>query len=268
LITNEGRNVDFPRLPPEFTRRHLAISLLLFVVVYTFAVVAPPGTSDFAETYESSFDFRSERAAIWVPGRVLTTTPAPPIWVGSPVAATWGNSGRPGSTPAGGHHLLGKTTPSNEWAVDLPVGSGVAVQLYVAAADPANDAGVTTTITQITDNDACILGGGGDFVTVGIFYQAALVGHVTYAHLDRDPSLQVGATVPRWGANLGKVASLRGKATGGSRCWTGPHVHFEMRAQSQASCWNRSQSVGRKVRQADLLGFVSGALGAAAAPCP
>ncbi|WP_203914071.1 hypothetical protein [Rhizocola hellebori] len=260
--------MDFPRLPPEFTRRHLAISLLLFVVVYTFAATAPPGAAGFADPSDYDFDFGEERAALWVPGRVPTTTPAPPIWVGSPVATTWGNAGRPGSTPAGGHHLLGKTTPSNEWAVDLPVGAGAAVLLYVAAADPANDAAITTTITQINDDDACIKGGGGDFVTVGIFFRTALVGHVTYAHLDRDPSLTVGASVPRWGANLGKVANLRGRATGGSSCWTGPHVHLEMRAQSQAACWNRGHSVGRKVRQSDSLGFVSGALGAAVAPCP
>jgi hypothetical protein len=237
--------VDFPRLPPEFTRRHVGISLLLFLVVYTLAITSPAATVD---SYDpTDYDFGSERAAIWVPGRVPTTTTAPPIWVGSPVTGTWGNSGRPGSTPAGGHHLLGKTTPSNEWAVDLPVGSGVAVLLFVAAADPANDAAVTTTITQINDNDACLNGGGGDFVTVGIYYQAALVGHVTFAHLDREPSLQVGASVPRWGAKLGRVANLKGKATGGSRCWTGPHVHLEMRAHSQASCWTRGQSAGRKL---------------------
>ena len=262
--------MDFPRLPPEFTRRYVAISLLLFLVVYTFAVTPPAAPVYISGSTESDYDydFGSERGAIWVPGRVPTTTAAPPIWVGSPVTGTWGNSGRPGSTPAGGHHLLGKTSPFNEWAVDLPVGAGNAVLLFVAAADPANDAAVTTAITQINDNDACLLGGGGDFVTVGIYYQTALVGHVTFAHLDREPSLQVGASVPRWGANLGKVASLRGKATGGSRCWTGPHVHLEMRANSQAACWNRGQTVGRRLRQGDLLGFVSGALSTAVAPCP
>jgi hypothetical protein len=244
----------------------VAISLLLFVVVYTFAVTAPAIPVGFDDP--DDYNFGSSPAAIWVPGRVpTTTTPAPPIWVGSPVAGTWGNSGRPGSTPAGGHHLLGKTSPNNQWAVDLPIGSGTAVKVYVAAADPANDAAVTTAITQIADNDACLLGGGGDFVTVGIYYQAALVGQVTYAHLDREPSLQVGASVPRWGATLGKVANLRGKATGGSRCWTGPHVHLEMRAMSQAACWSRAYGVGRKVRLADPLGFVSGALTPATAPC-
>jgi hypothetical protein len=242
----------------------VAISLVLFLVVYALTVTAPAAPIDFSGSTESDYD--SSPTAIWVPGRA-PTTPAPPIWVGSPVTSTWGNAGRPGSTPAGGHHLLGKTTPSNEWAVDLPVGSGMLVMLYVAAADPVHDPAVTTTITQINDDDACLLGGGGDFVTVGIYYQSALVGHVTYAHLERDPSLQVGASVSRWGTSLGRVASLRGRATGGSRCWTGPHVHLEMRAQSQAACWSRGLAVGRKVRQGDLIGFLSGALGFTVAPC-
>jgi hypothetical protein len=233
-------------------------------MVYVLAVTGPAAPVDFDDSAET--DHGSSSAAIWVPGRA-PTTPAPPIWVGSPVAGTWGNPGRPGSTPAGGHHLLGKTTPSDEWAVDLPVGSGNAVMLYVAAADPAHDPEVTTAITQINDDDACLLGGGGDFVTVGIYYRAALVGHVTYAHLERDLSLQVGATVSRWGTSLGKVASLRGRATGGSACWTGPHVHLEMRAQSQAACWSRGLPVGRRLRQGDLIGFVSGALAFTVTPC-
>ena len=257
--------MNFPGIPPDFTRRHLAISILLFLVVYVFAVTAPASPFD---DFDSVPDSGSDPIAVWVPGRAPSTTPAPPIWVGSPVATTWGNAGRPGSTPAGGHHLLGKTAPPNQWAVDLPIGSGVQVLLYVAAADPANDPAVTTAITQIVDDNACIQGGGGDFVTVGIYYQAALVGHVTYAHLDRDPSLQVGATVPKWGTALGKVASLRGKATGGSRCWTGPHVHLEMRAQIQHACWKRALTTGRKVRREDSIGFVSGALSLATAPCP
>jgi murein DD-endopeptidase MepM/ murein hydrolase activator NlpD len=258
--------MDFPRIPPDFTRRQTAISILLLVLVYALVVTAPAGPTSAIDGADPGS--ASERAALWVPGRAPSTTLAPPIWVGSPVTGTWGNAGRTGSTPAGGHHLLGKTSPPNQWAVDLPVGSGTPVFLYAAAADPASDPAVTAAITQIVDNEACIQGGGGDFVTVGIFYHSTLVGHVTYAHLDRDPSLQVGASVPRWGTTLGKVANLRGKATGGSRCWTGPHVHFELRAQSQQACWNRGQSVGRKIRHGDSMGFVSGALGSKTAPCP
>ncbi len=255
--------MDFAALASEFKRRHVAIGVFLFLMVNAFAVAASAGP--FSQDGEETPMWETVLGT-WVPGRA--PTPAPPIWVGSPVAGTWGNSGRPGSTPAGGHHLLGKASPSNHWAVDLPVGGGAQVLLYVAAADAANDAGITTAITQIVDDHACIGNGGGDFVTVGVYFEASLVGHVTYAHLDRDPSLQVGAPIGRWGTSLGKVANLSGRATGGSRCWTGPHVHLEMRAQNQRACWTKSASVGRRVNRTDPIGFVSGNLAPSSAPCP
>jgi hypothetical protein len=185
----------------------------------------------------------------------------PLIWVGSPVEGTWGISGVPSTTPVGGHHKLVKASPRNDWSVDLSgTGSGQTVYLYVAPSNSGLNNRVTTKVTQIIDNSTCKNGGGGDFVTVGVYFDGILYGHATYAHLNRNTSLYVGKAVPRWGANLGTVAFLSGSATGGPNCWTGPHVHFEMRASSQWACWNKGYTPGYTVRRTNFLGFVAGPL--------
>ncbi|HCT80554.1 MAG TPA: hypothetical protein DGG94_19625 [Micromonosporaceae bacterium] len=248
--------MDSSSFAKEFKPRHAAIAVILFLVVNGFVTTPArfvPGVSSPTATVDP------------VPGRAR---PAPPIRVGSPVDGTWGNAGAPGSTPAGGHHLLAKASPINHWAVDLRSPAGTAVILYAASSDAPDDTAVTAAITQIVDNDACRLGGGGDFVTVGIYYDGILAGRVTYAHLNRNPTLQVGMVVARWGTNLGTVANLQGKAMGGSSCWTGPHVHLELRAETKQACWGRNQAPGRQVRRADSLGLVSGSLGASATTCP
>src|SRR4051812_44486032 len=155
---------------------------------------------------------------------------SPAIWVGSPVNGTWGAAGSADTLPAV-HHKLSKL--QNDWAVDLSAvpGNDLDVNLYVAPSNNRYNAAVTTKVAAIVDDNACRRGGGGDFVVVGIYYRGALYGHATYAHLDRDPGLYTGKTIPRWGARLGSVAQLSGAATGGPDCWTGPHVHFELRAR-------------------------------------
>lgn len=193
----------------------------------------------------------------------------PLIWVGSPVDGTWGTRPYADTTPAGGHHRLVKATPRNDWSVDLRTGAGSDVYLYAAPSNSAFNNAVTARVTQIVDDNACSAGGGGDFVTVGIYYNGTLYGHATYAHLDRDGSLYVGKPISRWGTWLGKVASLTGGATGGSNCWTGPHVHFELRAQSPHwSCWNRTYANFVNLYRTNFVGFVSGPLSTTRAmPC-
>lgn len=193
---------------------------------------------------------------------------SPNIWVGSPVSGTWGQPGDSSTTPDGGHHLLVKASPPNDWAGDLPTGAGD-VTLYVAPSNSAYNNAVTTKVTQIIDDSACKNGGGGDLVTVGIYYNGSPYGQATYAHLDRDPGLYVGKAVPRWNTRLGGVAQLSGGATGGGDCWTGPHVHLELRAQTQYACWNKGYSyAGYPISRTNFVGFVSGPLSGAAQRCP
>ena len=190
-------------------------------------------------------------------------SPAPPasnmgVWVGSPVEGTWGLGGDPSTTPAGGHHRLVKASPQNDFAVDLTRTGQQGAYLYVAAANGAYDSRVSTVVTQIIDDGACRAGGGGDMVTVAIRFDGATVGQVTFAHLDRNPALAVGRPVSRWGTYLGTTAVLRGSATGGSGCWTGPHAHTELRASTRYACWNRTFGVGQAVHRSNFIGFVSG----------
>ncbi len=206
----------------------------------------------------------------------LTAAPAnayqsPLIWVGSPVSARWGES------PAS-HVCLAKASPKNDWCTDLytPDGSwGQAAYLYVAPSDPAYNAAVTTKVSQIIDDNACRLGGGGDLVTVQIFYNGASYGQVTYAHLDRNPSLSVGQWVSRWATYLGNMANLAngnggGPGPGGAACWTGPHVHTELRATTQYACWNSGYApYNSNLSTTNFIGFVSGPLNASGkSPCP
>ena len=203
---------------------------------------------------------------------VASAATPPAIWVGSPVTGTWGLRGDASTTPAGGHHLLARVSPPNDWAVDLTntgSGSGAPVRLYVAPSNSAYNSRVTTRISQIVDNAACRSGGGGDLVTVAIRFDGTTVGQMTVAHIDRASGLRVGQSVNRWGTTLGNVARLSGSATGGSACWTGPHAHTELRASTNYACWNRSYAAGQGLSRSNFIGFVTGSsLGRSARPCP
>jgi hypothetical protein len=195
----------------------------------------------------------------------------PAIWVGSPVNSTWGVPGDASTTPAGGHHRFAKASPQNDWAVDLSsIDNGDrAAYLYVAPSNSAYNNRVTTVISQIIDDNACRYGGGGDLITVTIRLDGTVVGQATYGHLDRNPNLRVGQSVARWGTWLGNVANLSGSATGGSNCWTGRHVHAELRASTDYSCWNRGYGTGQRLYRSNFIGFVTGpSLARTAQPCP
>lgn len=69
------------------------------------------------------------------------------------------------------------------------------VYLYAAPSDSAYSGNVTARVLHIVDDSTCRLGGGGDFVTVGIYFNGTLYGRATYAHLDRSPNLHSGLLV-------------------------------------------------------------------------
>lgn len=205
----------------------------------------------------------------------LTAAPAsaytsPAIWVGSPVKGTWGVKGDGSTVPAGGHHRLHKASPANDWSVDLSSipNDDRGVYLYVAPSNSTYNNKVTTKVLQIVDDQACRYGGGGDLVTIGVYYNGTLYGRVTYAHIDRVSTLKVGQTVGRWGTKLGNASNLTPKTSGGSGCWTGRHVHFEMRAETQYSCWNKGYKTGQGLSRTNFVGFISGPLKTSARACP
>lgn len=192
----------------------------------------------------------------------------PAIWVGSPVVGTWGVARDASTTPAGGHHKLGKASPANQWSVDLTAlpTNNYGVYVYAAAANASLNSHVWAKVTQIVTTNACVVGGGGDFVTVGFYYDSTLIGRATYAHINRDTTLYVGQTVNRWGGYLGSA----GTYAVNSRCWTGRHVHFEMRSESHYSCWNKGYTYpGYPVNRSNFLGFIGGNLSTVSArACP
>ncbi|MDI1461547.1 hypothetical protein QEZ54_11240 [Catellatospora sp. KI3] len=228
--------------------RPLAVAALVAVLAAGCTEAPSPPVTDLAASGEAPNPAPAAEAA------------HPAVAIGSPVTGRWGGADQPGSTPAGGHHRLGKAQPMNQWAVDLRVGAGTPVVFRVGTS------AVTAAVTQIVDGDACRAGGGGDLVTVGLYHEQVLLGRVTYAHLRRDPKLRVGAPVAG-GAVLGTVADLGGADTGGPDCWTGPHLHLELRAETRAACW-RDRTPGARLRRGDTVGYVSGPLGATPGRCP
>lgn len=198
-----------------------------------------------------------------------TANHLPAIWVGSPVAGKWGLPGDWSTLPSYPHHRLVKATPGNDWAVDITnvPANDPGVHVYAAPSDAAYNNRVTARVTQIIDDNACRYGGGADMVTIGFYLDGTLYGRATYAHLDRNPSLWQGMTISRWGSWIGNVAT---SASGGPNCWTGPHVHFEMRAESHYACWSRVYtSPGSPIAgRSNFLGFVSGPLASTARACP
>ena len=113
--------------------------------------------------------------------------------MGSPVAGKWGLPGDWSTLPSYPHHRLVKATPGNDWAVDI---TNV----------PASDPGVH--VYAAPSNAA---------------YNNRVTARVTQIIDDN------ALTISRWGSWIGNVAT---SASGGPNCWTGPHVHFEMRAES------------------------------------
>lgn len=193
----------------------------------------------------------------------------PAIWVGSPVVGNWGLSGNWSTVPPN-HHMLVKADPDNDWSVDLTniPSNNRGVFVYAAPSNSAYNNRVTARVTQIIDDNACRYGGGADMVTVGFYLDGALYGRATYAHLDRNPSLYQGMPIGRWGSWIGDVATW---ASGGPNCWTGPHVHFELRAESHYACWSRVYTYpGSPIAsRTNFLGFVSGPLsGYPSRACP
>ncbi|MGL5825828.1 MAG: cutinase family protein [Nocardioides sp.] len=190
----------------------------------------------------------------------VTTDPA--IWVGSPTDGTWGCCAEPdkpdtSTTPGGvdAHHLLSKADPKNDWSVDLP--SRGDVTFVASTGDPSLDSRLTAAVTQI-DGATCIsTGGGGGFVTVGIYFDGVLKGRATYAHLALNPALAVGTPVPL-GSSLGTVGTEEQIASD-ERCWTGPHVHFEVRAETEYACWAGPRFPAVGISRSQVLGYISGA---------
>lgn len=196
-----------------------------------------------------------------------SATGVTPIWVGSPTNGYWGSRSGDASTLPQYHHTFVKAAPRNDFGFDLPLQSRTdrGAYLYVAPSNTAYNNRVTTKITQIIDDNACRYGGGNDLVTVGIYLDGQSYGQVTFGHLDRNPSLWVGQSVPRWNTWLGDVSL---NVSGGSNCMTGPHMHMELRATHDYACWNRTFGLGQAVYRTNFVGFVSGPLGRSPQGCP
>ncbi|GAA3181202.1 hypothetical protein GCM10010531_39290 [Blastococcus jejuensis] len=179
---------------------------------------------------------------------------APLVWLGSPVDGRW-------STYEGAatHHRLGNASPTNDWAVDLEVGAGAPVYLY--AAPQVSGVVITARVDQV--GPSCYGGGGGRFVTVGLYAGSTRIGSATYAHIN--PTVSLGQTLNRWGSRVGTVGSYAYQPG----CWEGAHVHFEMYSNRNYACFNKGFRLGQAVYRTNFLGFTGGNVASGVQrPCP
>lgn len=181
------------------------------------------------------------------------STPTPPpvaagtdpsVWVGSPIEGRWSPY-----ESAATHHLLGRTNPTNDFAIDLVASAGQGVVLYAA---PQISSTVVTARVDTVASPACMTGGGGSYVTVGFYVSGQRIGSATYAHIN--PIVSEGQIVNRWGTTLGTVGAF----TVDQACWTGPHVHFEMYSTHHYACYNGSFALGQAIYRSNFVGYTGG----------
>jgi hypothetical protein len=193
------------------------------------------------------------------------------VWVGAPNTMTWPNSsGCSGATfPSATcslpnvHHWLSSTrAPYGDWAADfqsMPVGTPV----YLYAAPQYSSVPVTAVIDKV--GPACsdgYISHGGYAVTVAFYTNGTRIGSATYAHIN--PSVSQGATVSRWGTQLGTVGSYNSAYS----CWKGSHVHFQMYSQVNYACYAR-RNAGQQMYSTNFVGYVGGSFAySARQQCP
>lgn len=179
-----------------------------------------------------------------------TSGDAPLVWVGSPVTGTWDVPASAGGDGAAAHHWLGNANDKGDFAIDLVAGAGQPVVLYAAPQDGRTS--ITARVDQI--GSSCAGGGGGSFVTVGLYSGSQRVGSATYAHINISPAVGAGQQIGRWGTVLGKI----GTYARNTACWTGPHVHTQLFSTKHYACFNRTFALGQAIRTTNFIGFLGG----------
>lgn len=191
-------------------------------------------------------------ATLMVTSSAQAATPA--VWIGSPMSATWPT----GDSQPAYHHI----PYGGDWSADFQsVPSGTPVVLYAAPQDGATPITARVEIVR----PACasgVISQGGYRVTVGFFTGATKIGTATYAHVN--PTVGQGATINRWGTQLGTVGSYTHNS-----CWMGSHVHFEMYSQQNYACFNRTWAPGQRMNPTNFVGFIGGSYAfGQRQPCP
>ncbi len=176
----------------------------------------------------------------------------PEVWVGAPYDGNWPTAAGCTSIKRNKCSLPYKHWMAfgGDWSVDLPKNDGADVFLYVAP-DKAGSVDVTTKVASIVN--ACKFGRkGGKAITINVYADKKLVGHLAYLHLN--PIVKVG-DIGRWGSKLGTV--FKADQTD-ELCWTGPHVHLEVGSQSGYACYNKDWKPLQAIQATNFLGFVTG----------
>jgi hypothetical protein len=199
------------------------------------------------------------------------------VWVGAPADGTWPSACTPEksfypsnacSLPAWHWDLNSGSGAMNDgdWSVDLRIKPGVKLYLYVAP-QVSTDV-ITTQVEAVTD--ACTTGKGGKAVKIAVYNKSlAKIGQIIYAHLVPADGVKAGAKIDSWGGYLGKVADKADGLTYNTKCWTGPHVHFEMYNRKGFSCYNRGFTPDSTFSSTNFLGFLGGdRVSTPRTPCP
>ncbi len=182
-------------------------------------------------------------------------------WIGSPI------KGSVSSAPASHIRSYG-----GQWAVDLATNSAQTARVYIAV-DARRDPRLSTKITEVSYACAAIpwdsaagasktaarrLSRGGKRVVVGVYFDGALIGRISYAHVDNGLALGThNRPVNRWGGSVGTVGTYKNiRKPDGSSCWTGRHLHLEAGNASGRSCFWSGLTAGRARATGGYLGYV------------
>jgi hypothetical protein len=188
--------------------------------------------------------------AVLFPASVSSAASSVEVWVGAPAAGLWPTNCTgtyPSNTCSIPKYHWDIDSDANgakndgDWAADLRIAGGRTLKLYVAPQVTSNT--ISTFVEKV--GEACGSGlKGGKLVTIGVYSGSSRtaskrIGYIHYLHLAGVPStFKVGAPVNRWGGTLGRVATKDDGLVVNSRCWTNPHVHFEMYNLVNYSCYN------------------------------
>lgn len=143
----------------------------------------------------------------------------------------------------GQHHV----PYGGDWSMDLATGAGTPVRVRLSHASGS----LSLTVRSVRSACAAGIAYGGRLVEVGVTVGGAYLGWILYSHLN--PSVSVGQSL-----SVGQqIGTLWNGNPPNENCWTGPHVHVELRNERHYACLV-PRGTGSSISDNTALGVLGG----------